>query len=113
MHGNLLAAAEMVAALADSVSVSAPAAVRHLDEQAPQQQRFTTLAREGVRRDGAFFDRSSRLTVNVQDAASAEKAEEARFKVRVPQHGASASRPRWTRGPPSGCPRACPRGRWT
>ncbi|WP_217166060.1 S1 family peptidase [Streptomyces sp. AC512_CC834] len=81
---------EMVRALAASLGVSEGAAIDRLDRQDAQQAKLAELARRGIAGDGAFFDASGKLTVNVADSAAAARVEKAGLDARVPARGQAA-----------------------
>ncbi|MFH8369346.1 alpha-lytic protease prodomain-containing protein [Streptomyces sp. NPDC018031] len=81
---------QMVQALADSLGVTEQTAVRRLDQQAAQQKLLAELGEDGISPDGAFFDGTGALTVNVDDARSAAKVEAAGLDARIPEHGQAA-----------------------
>ncbi|MEU5692331.1 S1 family peptidase [Actinosynnema sp. NPDC020468] len=80
---------EMVAALARTLGVSENAAVQRLDGEAAQQRALSGLVGSGVRVDGAYFDQSGKLTVNV-DQAGAAKARSVGLATRTPARGEKA-----------------------
>ncbi|MEV0679146.1 S1 family peptidase [Actinosynnema sp. NPDC050436] len=80
---------EMVAALARTLGVSDTEAVQRLDREAAQQRGLADLVAGGVRVDGAYFDGSGTLTVNV-DRAGADRARAAGLAARTPARGERA-----------------------
>ncbi|WP_445276320.1 S1 family peptidase [Streptomyces drozdowiczii] len=81
---------EMVRALAASLGVSEQAATERLVRQDAQQARLAALTKSGIAGDGAFFDGSGKLTVNVGDKAEAAEVEKAGLAARVPARGQAA-----------------------
>ncbi|MFJ9108842.1 S1 family peptidase [Streptomyces sp. NPDC102283] len=80
---------EMVKALATTLGVSEKAAVRRLDREADQQDRFAELRKDRVDTLGAFFAEDGSLVVNAADAEAAVDVRAAGLKARVPERGES------------------------
>ncbi|MFJ7413780.1 S1 family peptidase [Streptomyces sp. NPDC098077] len=80
---------EMVKALATTLGVSEKAAVRRLDREADQQDRFAELRKDRVDTLGAFFAEDGSLVVNAADAEAAKDVRAAGLTVRVPERGES------------------------
>ncbi|MEU5283976.1 S1 family peptidase [Streptomyces sp. NPDC020755] len=80
---------EMVKALATTLGVSEKAAVRRLDREAEQQDRFAELRKDRVHTLGAFFAKDGSLIVNAADAEAAKDVRAAGLTARVPERGES------------------------
>ncbi|MDQ0985020.1 S1 family peptidase [Streptomyces sp. V2I9] len=78
---------EMIEALATTLGVSEKAAVRRLDREARQQDRFAELRKDRVDTLGAFFAEDGSLVVNAADVAAAKEVRAAGLRARVPERG--------------------------
>ncbi|MFD4790967.1 S1 family peptidase [Streptomyces sp. NPDC058459] len=79
--------AGMTSALATSLGVSEKAAVERLDREAGQQKKLSSLQRQGVATDGAFFDAKGELVVNAENAKASREVEGAGLSARTARHG--------------------------